>query len=45
MVQPLALALALGALGLSLASCYHNVLRDNLLQSYHQYVFAGERWP
>ena len=24
------------------AVCYHNILRDNLLQSYHQYVFAGE---
>jgi hypothetical protein len=25
--------------------CYYNILRDNLLQSYHQYVFAGAQWP
>lgn len=25
--------------------CYYNILRDNLLQSYHQYVYAGARWP
>jgi hypothetical protein len=26
-------------------ACYYNILRDNLLQSYHQYVYVGERWP
>lgn len=25
--------------------CYYNILRDNLLQSYHQYVYAAPRWP
>ncbi len=25
--------------------CYYNILRDNLLQSYHQYVYAGPSWP
>lgn len=25
--------------------CYYNIVRDNLAQSYHQYRFAGERWP
>ena len=27
------------------AACYHNIVRDNLLQSYHQHVFAGPQWP
>ncbi len=26
-------------------NCYHNVLRDHLGQTYHQYVFAGETYP
>lgn len=26
-------------------NCYHNVMRDNLGQGYHQYVFAGESYP
>lgn len=26
-------------------ACYHNVLRDNLGQGYHQYVFADETYP
>lgn len=26
-------------------NCYHNVLRDNLGQGYHQYIFAGETYP
>lgn len=26
-------------------NCYHNILRDDLGQGYHQYVFAGERFP
>lgn len=26
-------------------SCYHNVLRDNLGQGYHQYVFADDQYP
>ena len=26
-------------------NCYHNVLRDNLGQGYHQYVFAEESYP
>lgn len=25
--------------------CYYNVVRDNLLQSYHQFQYAGERYP
>jgi hypothetical protein len=25
--------------------CFHNVLRDNVGQGYHQYVFAGETYP
>lgn len=25
--------------------CYYNVLRDNLVQSYHQIAYAGERYP
>jgi hypothetical protein len=25
--------------------CYYNIIRDNLVQSYHQYVYAGQRWP
>ena len=25
--------------------CYYNILRDNILQSYHQYVFADETFP
>jgi len=25
--------------------CFHNVMRDNLGQGYHQYVFAGETFP
>lgn len=26
-------------------NCYHNVMRDNLGQGYHQYVFVGETYP
>lgn len=26
-------------------SCYYNVVRDNLVQSYHQYAYAGEVYP
>ncbi|MCP4140132.1 MAG: hypothetical protein GY755_07560 [Chloroflexi bacterium] len=26
-------------------ACYHNVLRDNLNQGYHQYIFAEETYP
>ncbi len=26
-------------------NCYHNVLRDNLGQGYHQYVFADDQYP
>jgi hypothetical protein len=26
-------------------SCYYNIVRDNLVQSYHQVSFAGERYP
>ncbi|MEZ4868306.1 MAG: hypothetical protein R3C14_43660 [Caldilineaceae bacterium] len=26
-------------------NCYHNVLRDNLGQGYHQYVFAADHYP
>ena len=26
-------------------ACYHNVLRDNLGQGYHQYVFADKEYP
>lgn len=26
-------------------ACYHNVLRDNLAQGYHQYVFAEDTYP
>lgn len=26
-------------------NCFHNVLRDNLGQGYHQYVFARESYP
>lgn len=26
-------------------ACYHNVLRDNLGQGYHQYIFAEETYP
>lgn len=25
--------------------CYYNILRDNLVQSYHQYVYADETYP
>ena len=25
--------------------CFHNVLRDNLTQGYHQYVFANDTYP
>jgi hypothetical protein len=25
--------------------CYYNIVRDNLVQSYHQYVYAGPSWP
>ncbi len=25
--------------------CYYNIVRDNLVQSYHQYEYAGERYP
>lgn len=25
--------------------CYYNIVRDNLVQSYHQYGFAGEVYP
>ncbi|MBC8162244.1 MAG: hypothetical protein H7Z42_13620 [Roseiflexaceae bacterium] len=25
--------------------CYYNIVRDNLVQSYHQYVYAGAQWP
>lgn len=25
--------------------CYYNVIRDNLVQSYHQYMYAGNRYP
>lgn len=25
-------------------SCYYNILRDNLVQSYHQFEFAGDIW-
>lgn len=25
--------------------CYYNVVRDNLVQSYHQYAYAGEQYP
>jgi hypothetical protein len=25
--------------------CYYNVVRDNLVQSYHQYAYGGERYP
>ncbi len=26
-------------------NCYYNVVRDNLVQSYHQYVYASEQYP
>ncbi len=26
-------------------ACYYNVVRDNLVQSYHQYAYAGETYP
>jgi hypothetical protein len=26
-------------------SCYFNIIRDNLVQSYHQYAYAGEQYP
>ncbi len=26
-------------------NCYHNVLRDNLGQGYHQYIFAEDTYP
>lgn len=26
-------------------SCYYNIVRDNLVQSYHQYAYAGEQYP
>lgn len=26
-------------------SCYYNVVRDNLLQSYHQYSYSGDTYP
>ncbi|MCC6616317.1 MAG: hypothetical protein IT320_22785 [Anaerolineae bacterium] len=25
--------------------CYYNIVRDNLVQSYHQYVYAGDQYP
>lgn len=25
--------------------CYYNVVRDNIVQSYHQYAYAGETYP
>lgn len=27
------------------SNCYYNIVRDNLVQSYHQYVYAGAQWP
>jgi hypothetical protein len=27
------------------SDCYYNVIRDNLVQSYHQYVYADDRFP
>jgi hypothetical protein len=26
-------------------NCYYNVVRDNLVQSYHQYAYSGETYP
>ncbi len=26
-------------------SCYYNIVRDNLVQSYHQYAYAGDTYP
>ena len=26
-------------------ACYHNVLRDNLGQGHHQYIFAEDKYP
>ncbi len=26
-------------------NCYYNVVRDNLVQSYHQYAYSGEEYP
>jgi hypothetical protein len=26
-------------------SCYYNIIRDNLVQSYHQFAFAGDTFP
>jgi len=26
-------------------NCYHNVLRDHLGQTYHQYVFVDDQYP
>lgn len=25
--------------------CYYNIVRDNIVQSYHQYEYAGDRYP
>jgi hypothetical protein len=27
------------------SACYYNIVRDNLVQSYHQYVYAAAQWP
>ncbi|MDX2163433.1 MAG: hypothetical protein SF162_19100 [bacterium] len=27
------------------SACYYNIVRDNLVQSYHQYAFSGEQYP
>jgi hypothetical protein len=27
------------------ANCYYNIVRDKLVQSYHQYVYAEPQWP
>lgn len=26
-------------------ACYYNIVRDNLVQSYHQYAYAGDQYP
>lgn len=26
-------------------ACYYNVVRDNLVQAYHQFAYAGDRYP
>lgn len=26
-------------------ACYYNVVRDNLVQAYHQYAYSGDRYP